>query len=119
MPKPFEILGTVRHNRMDFLIMMIEVLLILINLPKAIQEYFVISTVTENRILSLNSSLFDRNLLASNYFKMQKIKKVCVYCASSDKIDPSYKEATQELAKALGEKSGNCGLWWRGKRFTG
>ena len=32
---------------------------------------------------------------------MQKIKKVCVYCASSDKIDPSYKEATQELAKAL------------------
>lgn len=32
---------------------------------------------------------------------MQKIKKVCVYCASSDKIDPSYKEATRELAKAL------------------
>ncbi len=29
------------------------------------------------------------------------IKKVCVYCASSDNIDESYKEATRELAKAL------------------
>jgi uncharacterized protein (TIGR00730 family) len=29
------------------------------------------------------------------------IKKVCVYCASSDNIDESYKEATAELAKAL------------------
>lgn len=32
---------------------------------------------------------------------MQKIKKVCIYCASSDKIDPAYKEATRVLAKAL------------------
>lgn len=29
------------------------------------------------------------------------IKKVCVYCASSDNIDESYKSATKELAKAL------------------
>ncbi len=32
---------------------------------------------------------------------MQKIKKVCVYCASSDKIDQKYFEATKTLAKAL------------------
>lgn len=32
---------------------------------------------------------------------MRKLKKVCVYCASSDKIDPLYKEATRELAKIL------------------
>lgn len=32
---------------------------------------------------------------------MQKIKKVCVYCASSDKIDEKYFEATRILAKAL------------------
>lgn len=29
------------------------------------------------------------------------IKKVCVYCASSDSIHPDYKAATEELAKAL------------------
>jgi len=29
------------------------------------------------------------------------IKKVCVYCASSDNIDESYKTATAELARAL------------------
>jgi len=29
------------------------------------------------------------------------IKKVCVYCASSDNIDDDYKTATQELARAL------------------
>ncbi|OEK01392.1 Rossman fold protein, TIGR00730 family [Roseivirga sp. 4D4] len=32
---------------------------------------------------------------------MQKIKKVCVYCASSDKIDEKYFEATRVIAKAL------------------
>lgn len=32
---------------------------------------------------------------------MQKIKKVCVYCASSDKIAPKYFEATEVIAKAL------------------
>ncbi len=32
---------------------------------------------------------------------MQKIKKVCVYCASSDKINEEYFEATQSLARAL------------------
>ena len=32
---------------------------------------------------------------------MRKLKKVCVYCASSDKIDPAYKEATRDLAKVL------------------
>ena len=32
---------------------------------------------------------------------MQKIKKVCVYCASSDKIDQKYFDATKTLAKAL------------------
>lgn len=32
---------------------------------------------------------------------MQKIKKVCVYCASSDKIDPKYFEATERLAQVL------------------
>lgn len=29
------------------------------------------------------------------------IKKVCVYCASSDKVDDSYKKATADLARAL------------------
>lgn len=32
---------------------------------------------------------------------MHKIKKVCVYCASSDKIDEKYFEAAETLAKAL------------------
>ena len=32
---------------------------------------------------------------------MRKVKKVCVYCASSDKIDPKYFEATEKLARAL------------------
>ena len=32
---------------------------------------------------------------------MQKVNKVCVYCASSDKIDPKYFEATEKLAKTL------------------
>jgi len=32
---------------------------------------------------------------------MRKIKKVCVYCASSDKIDAKYFEATEKIAKAL------------------
>ncbi len=32
---------------------------------------------------------------------MQKIKKVCVYCASSDKINEKYFEATRVIAKAL------------------
>lgn len=32
---------------------------------------------------------------------MQRIKKVCVYCASSDKIDTKYFEATQTVARAL------------------
>ncbi|GHE70469.1 MULTISPECIES: TIGR00730 family Rossman fold protein [Roseivirga] len=32
---------------------------------------------------------------------MQKIKKVCVYCASSEKIDTKYFEATKVVAKAL------------------
>lgn len=32
---------------------------------------------------------------------MQKIKKVCVYCASSEDIDPQYFEATEKLAKVL------------------
>lgn len=32
---------------------------------------------------------------------MQEIKKVCVYCASSDKIDPKYFEATEIIAKTL------------------
>ena len=36
-----------------------------------------------------------------NLAKMKKIKKVCIYCASSDKIDPLYKEATKTLARAL------------------
>ncbi|MCL4146967.1 UNVERIFIED_CONTAM: hypothetical protein GTU68_046431 [Idotea baltica] len=34
---------------------------------------------------------------------MQKIKKVCVYCASSDKIDPKYFEATETIARTLVE----------------
>lgn len=34
-------------------------------------------------------------------WKMRKVKKVCVYCASSDKIDPKYFEATEKLARAL------------------
>lgn len=36
---------------------------------------------------------------------MQKIKKVCVYCASSDKIDSKYFEATRLLAKALAKNN--------------
>lgn len=32
---------------------------------------------------------------------MRKIKKVCVYCASSDKVDAKYFEATVKIAKAL------------------
>uniref|UniRef100_UPI004047338E LOG family protein n=1 Tax=Roseivirga sp. TaxID=1964215 RepID=UPI004047338E len=32
---------------------------------------------------------------------MQKIKKVCVYCASSAQIDQKYFDATQKLARAL------------------
>lgn len=32
---------------------------------------------------------------------MRKVKKVCVYCASSDKIDPRYFEATETVARAL------------------
>lgn len=36
---------------------------------------------------------------------MQKIKKVCVYCASSGKIDPKYFEATKILAKALAKNN--------------
>jgi hypothetical protein len=32
---------------------------------------------------------------------MQKIKKVCVYCASSPDIDQKYFDATEKLAKAL------------------
>ena len=32
---------------------------------------------------------------------MRKVKKVCVYCASSDKIDPKYFEATETVARAL------------------
>lgn len=32
---------------------------------------------------------------------MQKIKKVCVYCASSDKIDSKYFAATEVIGKAL------------------
>lgn len=32
---------------------------------------------------------------------MQEIKKVCVYCASSDKIDQKYFEATEIIAKTL------------------
>lgn len=32
---------------------------------------------------------------------MQKIKKVCVYCASSDQLDPKYFEATKVVARAL------------------
>ena len=32
---------------------------------------------------------------------MQKIKKVCVYCGSSDKVDNKYFEATKTLAKSL------------------
>ncbi len=32
---------------------------------------------------------------------MQEIKKVCVYCASSDKVDPKYFEATEIIAKTL------------------
>lgn len=36
---------------------------------------------------------------------MQKIKKVCIYCASSDKIDQKYFEATRVLAKALVKNS--------------
>lgn len=36
---------------------------------------------------------------------MQKIKKVCVYCASSGKIDAKYFEATKTLAKALAKNN--------------
>ncbi|GAB5528011.1 MAG: TIGR00730 family Rossman fold protein [Roseivirga sp.] len=36
---------------------------------------------------------------------MQEIKKVCVYCASSDKIDPKYFEATEIIAKTLVENN--------------
>ncbi|NVJ46120.1 MAG: TIGR00730 family Rossman fold protein [Cytophagia bacterium] len=36
---------------------------------------------------------------------MQKIKKVCVYCASSGKIDTKYFEATKTLAKALAKNN--------------
>ncbi len=36
---------------------------------------------------------------------MQKIKKVCVYCASSDKIDQKYFEATKKLARVLAKKN--------------
>jgi len=32
---------------------------------------------------------------------MQDIKKVCVYCASSNKIDPKYFKATETLARTL------------------
>lgn len=32
---------------------------------------------------------------------MQDIKKVCVYCASSDKIDPKYFKATETVARIL------------------
>ena len=33
--------------------------------------------------------------------RMRKVKKVCVYCASSDKIDHKYFEATEKVARAL------------------
>lgn len=36
---------------------------------------------------------------------MQEIKKVCVYCASSDKIDPKYFAATETIARVLVENN--------------
>lgn len=36
---------------------------------------------------------------------MRKIKKVCVYCASSEKVDPKFFEATEIIAKALVKKN--------------
>jgi len=38
---------------------------------------------------------------STSFFNMQKIKKVCVYCGSSDKVDSKYFEATKTLAKSL------------------
>ena len=37
----------------------------------------------------------------SNIKKIKKIKKVCIYCASSQKIDPKYFKATEKIAKVL------------------
>lgn len=37
--------------------------------------------------------------------QIRKIKKVCVYCASSDKVDAKYFEATVKIAKALVKNS--------------
>tara|TARA_R110002074_G_scaffold400167_1_gene595009 strand:+ start:167 stop:535 length:369 start_codon:yes stop_codon:yes gene_type:complete len=36
---------------------------------------------------------------------MQKIKKVCVYCASSENIDSKYFEATEKLARVLAKNN--------------
>jgi uncharacterized protein (TIGR00730 family) len=36
---------------------------------------------------------------------MRAIKKVCVYCASSEKIDPKFFEATEKIARALVKKN--------------
>lgn len=46
---------------------------------------------------------YDRTSRNSGH--MQEIKKVCVYCASSDKIDPKYFEATEIIAKTLVENN--------------
>lgn len=39
---------------------------------------------------------------------MKKIKSVCVYCASSSKIKPSYFEAASELGKLLAQNGMRC-----------
>ncbi|KYG74407.1 hypothetical protein EV198_1131 [Roseivirga ehrenbergii] len=36
---------------------------------------------------------------------MQKIKKVCIYCASSENIDQKYFEATEKLARVLAKNN--------------
>ena len=39
--------------------------------------------------------------------KLENIKSVCVYCASSTKIDKAYFEAARQLGKLLAEKGIN------------
>ena len=39
---------------------------------------------------------------------MKKIKSVCVYCASSSKINPDYFEAAREIGQLLAQKGMRC-----------
>ena len=55
---------------------------------------------------------------------MNKINSVCVYCASSTKIDSVYFDAARELGTLLGQKhirlingAGNMGRWVNNRKI--